>query len=693
MRIGLGLGAAGRGRPRGGSGQAAALPPAQVTGLQVAAGDGSLSIFWDEPADRGSPITDYLIDIDDGAGWTRAPDAVSPNPSATITGLTNGAEYRIRVSAVNEGGVGAPSVAVAQTPIAPASRETHVFLLAGQSNSTDLGVWDGGADWPANAYQMQRWELPLQAQDQQDGARELAPNASPLIGASRPLHHHFRTPPNGFGFSLQFAIDYLAAHSGIDLVLIPAAHGGTGFAGNRWNPGDDLYMDAVARVNALMTAHPAFLFKGIIWHQGEADTSNVAEADAYEAALDAMFAAMRTDISAMTAQTPIVLGQMVESWVSGNVHREQVQAIINDTPRRIPYTAVVSSSGASAASNHFDAAGYRTMGARYAAAYSVAAANDGYILPVLTVPAQVTGVTLAPSDGEVLASWTAPDDGGSAITDYIVRLDGQVYADGIGVSTQSLITGLSNDVEVSVTVAAVNDVGEGLPSLAVSATPSAPNVGAEAGAIGHWLFGSDNPGHVGLVGGALTEAGSAVVQSASYITNALDGASGLTSALYDSADITLAGVFRANSSANAILMGAFGNGSVNPRMAIMRSSSAFGVRVNSFVGGAQNLNTSADFGGHWAFLAVSFDADGNRLVYFRKAGAAEIFTDTVPRGIVTGTPLHILDPGYGTGTFNDQPQDVAEWMILPGAKSPAELDGIYARSAARLNARGIILGD
>jgi hypothetical protein len=38
-----------------------------------------------------------------------------------------------------------------------------------------------------------------------------------------------------------------------------------------------------------------------------------------------------------------------------------------------------------------------------------------------SVPAAITDLFGTPGDGQVVLTWTAPDDGGSAITDYVVQ--------------------------------------------------------------------------------------------------------------------------------------------------------------------------------------------------------------------------------------------------------------------------------
>ena len=93
-----------------------------------------------------------------------------------------------------------------------------------------------------------------------------------------------------------------------------------------------------------------------------------------------------------------------------------------------------------------------------------------------TAPAVPSSPTVsAPSATSVTASWTAPDDGGSAITDYDVRyrVDGTArwhdWAHA-GTGTTTTISGLERETTYEVQVRATNDVGAGRYSASGTAT-------------------------------------------------------------------------------------------------------------------------------------------------------------------------------------------------------------------------------
>ena len=102
-----------------------AVPDAPQS-LNVSPDDtGTLNVSWEAPAsDGGSDITGYKVqwksgseDYDGSAGSTRQAEITDPaSRTHTITGLTDGVEYTVRVIAVNDVGDGPPSDEATGTP-------------------------------------------------------------------------------------------------------------------------------------------------------------------------------------------------------------------------------------------------------------------------------------------------------------------------------------------------------------------------------------------------------------------------------------------------------------------------------------------------------------------------------------------------------------------------------------------------
>ena len=155
----------------------AAGPP---TGLNVTAGNASLGLSFQPPADDGgTPVTGYQVSVDDGANWHVLPTQSGSGATriATVTGLVNASTYLVRVRAVNDAGSSEPSGSVSGTPVADLPG-VPAGLVAGSGNASiavtlvpplddgggailsyDVSV-DDGANW-----------LPLSTQDGAGGTR------------------------------------------------------------------------------------------------------------------------------------------------------------------------------------------------------------------------------------------------------------------------------------------------------------------------------------------------------------------------------------------------------------------------------------------------------------------------------------------------------------------------------------------
>ena len=101
----------------------AAIPPDVPTNVAVSSTEaaGELAVSWALPAsDGGAAVTGYRVKWREYAGnWGRPEDvseAAAMGTSHTITGLTGGVEYSVRVVAVNAAGVGPSNDDVTGTP-------------------------------------------------------------------------------------------------------------------------------------------------------------------------------------------------------------------------------------------------------------------------------------------------------------------------------------------------------------------------------------------------------------------------------------------------------------------------------------------------------------------------------------------------------------------------------------------------
>lgn len=221
----------------------------------------------------------------------------------------------------------------------------HLYLLVGQSNMAGRGKVDS-LSTPNNPRILMltdesKWSI---AQD--------------------PLH--FDKPKvNGVGPGLAFGQKMLAfeKNKNVKIGLIPCAVGGTSI--DMWQPGKDAhngqyypYDDAIKRLHIAMQDG---VIKGIIWHQGEAD-SNGEKAKVYIEKLQRLINLFRDEIG--NHRVPFIAGEL-------GYYREKYM-LINDElkklPEIVPLSDVATSEGLTHKGDgtHFDSNSARELGERMA---------------------------------------------------------------------------------------------------------------------------------------------------------------------------------------------------------------------------------------------------------------------------------------------------------------------------------------
>lgn len=115
--------------------------------------------------------------------------------------------------------------------------------------------------------------------------------------------------------------------------------------------------------------------------------------------------------------------------------------------------------------------------ARTAIDLIIAALQSAGLIADDTVPTAPTSLVATPGDTQASIAFTAPSsDGGSAITNYQYKVGTGAWTafSPADTTTPVVVTGLTNDQQVSIRLRAVNAVGAGAESAAVTVTPTAP---------------------------------------------------------------------------------------------------------------------------------------------------------------------------------------------------------------------------
>jgi hypothetical protein len=129
-------------------------------------------------------------------------------------------------------------------------------------------------------------------------------------------------------------------------------------------------------VQALVRAREAMksgTLKGILWHQGEADSGSEEKARSYAQRLSQMVKDLRADLGA--GEVPFVAGKLGEFLVKADKDgKPSFWPVVNEQiamlPTLVPHCAVVDSTGLKHKGDvvHFDTPSLREFGKRYAAA-------------------------------------------------------------------------------------------------------------------------------------------------------------------------------------------------------------------------------------------------------------------------------------------------------------------------------------
>ena len=222
---------------------------------------------------------------------------------------------------------------------AEAPSDLQLFLLIGQSNMAGRGK--------------------VAPADEQTNPRILMlDKACAWVPAKDPVH--FDKPKMaGVGLCSEFARCVAANAPGAKIGLVPCAFGGTSM--DQWKPGSALYTNAVARMKVALQRGQ---LKGILWHQGEADSA-VAKVATYPERFAAMIAQLRQDLGA--EEVPVLVGELGHFRPSS----APFNAMLPQVAAAVRRCEVISAEGLGHGGDslHFDRDALLLFGKRYFDAY------------------------------------------------------------------------------------------------------------------------------------------------------------------------------------------------------------------------------------------------------------------------------------------------------------------------------------
>ncbi|MCY4518350.1 MAG: fibronectin type III domain-containing protein [Acidimicrobiaceae bacterium] len=459
-----------RARISGGSGPfslaAEATPlgkPSKTPTPSVTAGDGLLMLTWTPPADNGSDITGYTVqrcestaDCTVDGDWfevspsgTPTPDEVTGEVTHTLSRLTNGTTYRVRVLATNGVGAGPWSSTVSGTPSVRPDAPTgltmnvadrQVGLLWNAAN--DKGVTITGYDVEYRACEA-------------TGSDETV-----LTCASDPTWGDWKTHPHS-GVGITTTITRLTNGTRYEARVRARNTNGPGPWAGPTAPSSGIPLAAASTPTGL-TVEAAYQRLSVSWNasapHGSTITGYVVEHRECE-----------------TTPTTCTLSPRWGEWMahsnSGTTTARIISGLTNGTKYQVRVQATSSISGDNRVS------GWSQIKSATPAA----------------VPEPPSTPTPTPDDRQISIMWSEPDNRGAAITDYDVEYractatprdcSGPDPAWGAwlshghsGASRSTIITSLTNGTRYQVRVRATNanGIGPWLTNPAESTPVGAP---------------------------------------------------------------------------------------------------------------------------------------------------------------------------------------------------------------------------
>ena len=460
-------------------------PPGQVANVSATAGYALANVTWSAPT-SGDPVTSYTVTPYIGSA-AQTPTTVTGNPaptSAVVSGLTNGTSYTFTVTPSNPVGSGPESGP--SNAVTPSASIAHVINGGFENGLT--GWTTGGADPPTtSSTQFHSGSSSallgvLQSQPATAGDSDVSQTLAIPASGKTTLSFWYRPATaddlcSGSACAYDWQEAQIQSTSGTTLASIFKSNSNsqtwtqvnfdmTPYAGQNvvlWLnvhqdgppvPDDTwMYVDDVSLIQPSVPGAPTGVTATA--GNGSATVSWTAPSSNGGSAITSYTV---TPYIGSTAQTPVT--------VTGSP--PATSATVTGLTNGTSYTFTVTATNAS--------------GTGPASAPSNAVSPNA-------LPGAPTGVTATAGNGSATVSWTAPGNGGSAITSYTVTpyigstAQTPVTVTGSPPATSATVTGLTNGTSYTFTVTATNASGAGPASASSNAvTPSAPTApGAPTG--------------------------------------------------------------------------------------------------------------------------------------------------------------------------------------------------------------------
>ncbi len=449
--------------------------PAAPTTVTATSGDKSAAVSWHAPTtDGGSAITAYTVTSN-----STSKTCTATTTSCTVTGLHNGTAYSFTVTATNGFGVGpastpSPDVTPATTPTAPTA------VAATPGNKSAVVSWDAPTDGGSAITGYTVTSTPTSM------TCTTTATSCTISGLSVGTSYTFSVfATNVLGRGPAASSAAMTAVTTPSAPLHVTASRGDAAAKVTWTkPATDGNTSALSYTatssptsRTCTTTTTSCTVAGL--HNGTAYSFTVVASNKAGPGPESSPSPDVTPATTPTApKSPIATAGNKSATISWSAPTDGGTAITGYTVTSAPTSKTCTTSGTSCTISGL------SVGTSYT--FSVFATNgvgDGptattAAMTAVATPSAPSGVTAVSANASATVSWSAPTDGGTAITGYTVT-SSPTSKTCTTTTTSCTIIGLHNGTAYRFTVVATNKVGSGpasSPSSAVTpaTTPTAP---------------------------------------------------------------------------------------------------------------------------------------------------------------------------------------------------------------------------
>ena len=466
-----------------------ATVPAAPTSLVATPGNGSATIAFNAGSDNGCAIINYQYSVDSGVWTSLSPiDATSP---ITISGLTNGITYSIRLRAVNSAGsgLGTASAAVSVTPLGVPAAPTSLVATPGNggaSISFTAGSNNGSA--------ISNYQYSV------DGGEWIA--ISPAVTASPVAVTGLA---NGATYAIRLrAINNVgdglgAASNPVSVTPLSVPSAPTSLVATPGNRSATIAFTAGSDNGSVITNYQYSLNSGSWIALSPAGStspitiSGLTNGSVYSVRLRAIngagdgLGAVSEPVTVTPAGVPSAPTSLVATPGNGSATiaftagSDNGSAITNyeyslDSGSWIALSPTDSTSPITISGLTADISYSIRLRATNSAGSGLGVASAAVRVTPVGVPKAPRSLRATPSNGGASISFTAGSNNGSAISNYQYSVDGGGWIAISPADTTSpvAITGLANGATYSIRLRAINNVGDGLGAASepVTVTPA-----------------------------------------------------------------------------------------------------------------------------------------------------------------------------------------------------------------------------